>query len=121
MTTLNVLANAYEIPQLLGDEGKHEAVALKFLTRLGAGDDLKTRDVARSIVVRLAELGDEHKLDGVLGGYAVSSDAAVADITKGLPTDPDDIGRNRRLATALLATLVDHLRANPNDVGRIAT
>jgi hypothetical protein len=72
--------------------------------------------MARSVVTQIIDLGDAHKLDGLLGGYEDTTEQVITNLKPGDPVERSD--QPRELAKALIAKLVTHVEKNPRDVGQ---
>jgi len=121
MNVLNLAANACQVPLLLSDEGKTEAIAARLLKLVpydvNAPTDELVREATVAIQYVLAVLANG-ELEPVLGQYG--DDRQAARIAALVPIDAFS-NKELRIACALklIEKLTVHLTSEPRDLGYI--
>ena len=112
MSYLNLVAAVYDVPLILGDEGKKTAIAVALLKQSGLKDEPRNRVRARSVFEQISELAETEQLDAIFGGYdSEIIETVLADLNPG----DDDEGQGNRdlLARQLITDIVKHILQYP--------
>ena len=114
---LNVLANVFRVPLVLGPDGKRNAIAVRLLEHCGIDDTNTNRAFAMAVIGQLAQLGENGTLDPLIGGYDRGERAGIIDNLAAAESMYESKELVERLAEAMLDELVKHLAADPRDAG----
>ncbi|MDP9333455.1 MAG: hypothetical protein M3Q30_09125 [Actinomycetota bacterium] len=114
---LNVLANVFRVPLVLGPDGKRNAIEVRLLQHSGIEDTNTNRASAMSVIGQIAQLGENGRLDPLIGGYDRGERAAIIENLTSAESMFESQEFVRLLAEALLDELVKHLVHNPRDAG----
>ena len=74
---LNVIANTFRVPLVLGPDGKRNALAVRLLQHCGIEDTNTNRASAMSVIGQIAQLGENGMLDPLIGGYERGERAGI--------------------------------------------
>jgi hypothetical protein len=119
MSVLDVLANVFDVPQILSDAGKRRAIATRLLASIDLSDEperphstmLAAAEACVDYVVGLPE----DDIDTLLGGYADNREAILGSLPRGPMMEPLD---TRMILTAqLIHDLVIYVTKHPRDDG----
>jgi hypothetical protein len=114
---LNVLANVFRVPLVLGPDGKRNAIAVRLLQHCGIEDTDTNRASAMSVIGQIAQLGENGTLDPLIGGYDRGERARIIDNLTAAESVFESKELVERLAEAMFDELVKHLALNPRDAG----
>jgi hypothetical protein len=115
---LNVIANAFRVPLVLGPDGKRNAIAVRLLQISGIEDTTTNRASAMSVIGQISQLGENGTLDPLIGGYDRGERTNIVEnVTAGLMLESKE--SLRVLAETVLDELVKHVTQNPRDTGNV--
>ena len=118
MTMLNVIANLFNVPLILGEASRREAIAVRLLEESKIEVTNTNRASARAVVEHVVHSGDDGTLDPLIGRYAGGeSDKILGTLRDGLSATGEDRELQRELLTPLLDRLVEYLEDHPRDIG----
>ena len=114
---LNVIANVFRVPLVLGPDGKRNAIAVRLLQHCGNEDTNTNRASAMSVIGQIAQLGENGMLDPLIGGYDQGERAGIIENVTAAPSMLESKESLRLLAETLLDEIVKYLNQNPRDAG----
>jgi hypothetical protein len=114
---LNVIANAFRVPLVLGPDGKRNALAVRLLQHCGIEDTNTNRASAMSVIGQIAQLGENGTLDPLIGGYDRDERAGIIETLTLAESMFEEQDLVRLLVESLLDELVRYLTQNPRDAG----
>ncbi|MEY2524964.1 MAG: hypothetical protein QOJ66_3529 [Ilumatobacteraceae bacterium] len=114
---LNVLANVFRVPLVLGPDGKRNAIAVRLLQYCGIEDTDTNRASAMSVIGQIAQLGENGTLDPLIGGYDRGERVRIIDNLTAAESVFESKELVERLAESMFDELVKHLALNPRDAG----
>ncbi|MDQ1450023.1 MAG: hypothetical protein QOC79_2994 [Actinomycetota bacterium] len=117
---LNVIANAFRVPLVLGPDGKRNAIAVRLLQCSGIEDTTTNRASAMSVIGQIAQLGENGTLDPLIGGYDRGERTNIVENVTAAGSMLESKESLRVLAETVLDELVKHVTQNPRDTGNVA-